>query len=153
MQKLNKLIFSVGLSVCVFLFTIILVGCSVEGDVNINNNSTGNGSVENNELNGSNAQNDQSSTFVSGEGSGSSNVASIQSGDVVINIGDVIGGTDAGSSSNKVNTVTSNSSSSTSSKPNSSTVSKPSSSASQKPTTSKKPNDEGWTGDYPIPKY
>ena len=107
MQKLNKLIFSVGLSVCVFLFTIILVGCSVEGDVNINNNSTGNGSVENNELNGSNAQNDQSSTFVSGEGSGSSNVASIQSGDVVINIGDVIGGTDAGSSSNKVNTVTS----------------------------------------------
>lgn len=144
MQKLNKLIFSVGLSVCVFLFTIILVGCSVEGDVNINNNSTGNGSVENNELNGSNAQNDQSSTFVSGEGSGSSNVASIQSGDVVINIGDVIGGTDAGSSSNKVNTVTSNSSSSTSSKPNSS--------ASQKPTTSKKPNDDGWTGDYPIPK-
>lgn len=144
MQKLNKLIFSVGLSVCVFLFTIILVGCSVEGDVNINNNSTGNGSVENNELNGSNAQNDQSSTFVSGEGSGSSNVASIQSGDVVINIGDVIGGTDAGSSSNKVNTVTS--------KPGSSVSSKPSSSASQKPTTSKKPNDDGWTGDYPIPK-
>lgn len=145
MQKLNKLIFSVGLSVCVFLLAIILVGCSFEVENNFTSNSTGNGgSTENQQFSSNVSQGGLSSLIGSDVNSNNSNVSNItESGDVIINIDDIISGI---SSNTSTSNVSSGSVSNT-------VTSKPESTPSKKPTPTQKPNDEGWTGDYPIPKY
>lgn len=136
MQKLNKLIFSVGLSVCVLLLTIILVGCSLEVENNFNNSSTGNGGIGNQQINSNFPQNEVSSLV------GSNISATTESGDVILGLDDILSSAISGNvSSNKVNATTSTPESSSSQKP----------ATPQKPTTPQKPNDDGWTGDYPIP--